>query len=46
MGEALSQAQAVAVERDALANLLVGGEADRPRSATCSPGCGNATKSG
>jgi hypothetical protein len=28
MGEALSQAQAVAVERDALANLLVGGEAD------------------
>ena len=28
MGEALSQGQAVAVDRDALANLLVGGEAD------------------
>ena len=30
MGEALSQAQRVAVERDALASLLVGGGSNRP----------------
>ena len=37
VGEALSQAQQVAVERDALASLLVGGAGDRPRRAPTSP---------
>ena len=43
VGEALSQAQRVAAERDALAALLVGGRRRTgaptwPRSAGCSPG--------
>ena len=50
VGEALSQAQRVAVERDALASLLVGGATGRaptsPRSAGCSPGSPTSTPGG
>ena len=53
VGEALSQAQQVAVERDALASLLVGGDGGPtgpaptwPSSAGCSPGSPTSTPAG